>query len=287
MIRGELAGPRLWKVSKGDHVLWLLGTLEHLPKRMSWRSREVESALMQSQELLSSAPSVGIGPITAIRLYLQWRHVRTNPNRSTLKDWLPPPLYARFEALKARFDAGDSGIEALRPTLAALRLYDRALDAAGLTQRNEVEQAVLRLADREQLPIKRAALKVDDPSGALKELGELPPTVEVGCLDATLTRLETDLPSMQQRAKAWAVGDVERLRALPFPDQREICITALSSSPRIKALVARAAQAWSAEAESSLSRNRVSFAMRPIYELLDGNGPLAQFRSEGYTVEGP
>jgi len=27
--------------------------------------------------------------------------------------------------------------------------------------------------------------------------------------------------------------------------------------------------------------------MRPIYELLDSAGPLAKFRAEGYSVEGP
>jgi hypothetical protein len=46
-------------------------------------------------------------------------------------------------------------------------------------------------------------------------------------------------------------------------------------------------QAWRSEAESALTRNRVSFAMRPIYELLDTDGPLAKFRAEGYLVEGP
>ena len=56
---------------------------------------------------------------------------------------------------------------------------------------------------------------------------------------------------------------------------------------QLKALVDGATQAWSSEAESLLSRNRVSFAMRPIYELLDSAGPLAKFRAEGYTVEGP
>jgi uncharacterized protein YbaP (TraB family) len=288
-IIGERPGPRLWRVSKGDHVLWLLGTLNHLPKRMTWRSREVESALAESQQLLTSGPSVsaGVGPIAMIRLYVQWRRTQKNPDRLRLNVWLPAPLYARFEALKARFDAGDDGIEELRPSFAALRLYEHAVDAAGMTAHDEVEQTVIRLAKRRGIPIQRPELRVDDPSGALKEVSALPPTVEIDCLAATIARIETDLPSMQQRAKAWATGDVDRLRALPYPNQREVCISALSNSPRIKALVDRVVQAWSNEAESALNRNRVSFAMRPIYELLDSQGPLAKFRAEGYGVEGP
>jgi uncharacterized protein YbaP (TraB family) len=288
-IIGERPGPRLWKVSKGDHVLWLLGTLNHLPKRMTWRSSEVDSALAESQQLLTSGPSVSasIGPIAAIRLYVQWRHTQKNPDRLKLNAWLPAPLYARFEALKDRFDAGDSAIEELRPSFAALRLYEHAVDAAGMTVHDEVEPVVIKLAKRHSIPIQRAELKVDDPSGALKEVSALSPTLEIDCVAATVTRIETDLPSMQERARAWATGDVDRLRALPYPNQREVCISALSNSPRIKALVDRVAQAWSAEAEAALTRNQASFAMRPIYELLDAQGPLARFRAEGYRVEGP
>jgi uncharacterized protein YbaP (TraB family) len=288
-IIGERPGPRLWKVSKGDHVLWLLGTLNHLPRRMTWRPSEVESALADSQELVVSGPSVsaGVGPIGAIRLYVQWRRTQKSPDRLTLNVWLPAPLYSRFEALKARFDAGDSSIEELRPSFAALRLYEHAVEAAGMTAHDEVEQAVVKLAKRRRIPIERAELKIEDPSGALKEVSALSPTVEIDCLAATVARLETDLPSMQERAKAWATGDVDRLRALPYASQREVCVSALSNSPRIKALVDKVARAWSDEAEEALSRNRVSFAMRPIYELLDADGPLAKFRAEGYRIEGP
>jgi uncharacterized protein YbaP (TraB family) len=288
-IVGERPGPRLWKVSKGDHVLWLLGTLNHLPKRMTWRSSEVDAALAGSQQLLTAGPSVSasIGPIAAIRLYVQWHRAQKNPDREKLNSWLPAPLYARFEALKTRFDPGDNSIEELRPSFAALRLYEHAVDAAGMTAHDEVEQAVITLAKRRRVPILRAVLKVEDPSGALKEVSALPPSVEVDCVAATVARIETDLPSMQERARAWAVGDVDRLRALPYPNQREVCISALSNSPRIKALVDSAAQAWSAEAEAMLSRNRVSFALRPIYDLLDSEGPLAKFRAEGYVIQGP
>jgi len=288
-IVGERPGPRLWKVSRADHVLWLLGTLNHLPKRMTWRSSDVDAALAQSQELLTSGPSVSasVGPIGAIRLYLQWRRTQKSPDHLKLDVWLPPPLYARFEVLKARFDAGDDSIEELRPSFAALRLYEHAVDAAGMTAHDAVEQAVIKLAKRRHIPIESAELKIEDPSGALKEVSALPPTMEIDCMTATVTRIETDLPSMQERARAWSVGDVDRLRALPYPNQREACLSALSNSPRIKALVDRVTQAWNSEAEAALTRNRVSFAMRPIYELLDADGPLARFRAEGYRVEGP
>ncbi|MGH8255337.1 MAG: TraB/GumN family protein [Steroidobacteraceae bacterium] len=126
-VLGEQPGPGLWKVTKGDHVLWLLGTLDHVPRRMQWHSRAVESALADSQELLAGGPAVSahVGPILLLRLYLQWRGMQKDPDRTRLQDWLPAPLYARFETLKDRYDARDRRIEKLRPPFAALRLYQR------------------------------------------------------------------------------------------------------------------------------------------------------------------
>ena len=288
-ITGERPGPRLWKVTRGDHVLWVLGTLNHLPRKMIWRSSEVESALDQSQQVLANGPSVSasVGPIAMIRLYFQWRSTQKNPSRTQLKDWLPPQLYARFETLKARFDPHDSSIEELRPSFAALRLYEKAVEAAGLTGRDAAERTVLKLAAKRHVPVKRAELTVQDPSGALKEVSALPPSVEVSCLETTVTRLETDLPTMQERGRAWAVGDVDRLRQLSFPDQREACISALSNAPRVKELIERAASGWDSAADAALTNDKVSFAMRPIYDLLSPNGPLSKLRAAGATVAGP
>jgi uncharacterized protein YbaP (TraB family) len=288
-VVGERPGPRLWKITRGEHVLWLLGTLNHLPSSLRWRSSEVERVIGQSREVLASYPEVsaGLGPIGTIRLYFQFRRTEKNPDKTTLQDWLPAPLYARFEVLKQRYDPHDREIEQLRPSVAALRLYEHAIAASGLTAHDEAERSVLRLAERRHVPVHRAAFRVDDPSEALREVSALPPSVEVSCLETTVRRIETDLTTMQERALAWSVGDVERLRHLNFTDQREACLSALSSAPRVKALVDRAEAAWELEAEETLETQPVSLAIQPIYNLLQPDGPLAKFRAEGYTVEGP
>jgi uncharacterized protein YbaP (TraB family) len=256
---------------------------------MVWQPTEVESALDQSQQVLphGTSFSADIGPFAEIRLYFQYRGAQKNPDHTHLKDWLPAPLYGRFETLKQRFDPHDSGIEELRPSFAALRIYQKAIEAAGLTEHDEIEKTVLKLASKRHVPVRHAQLVVEDPADALKEVSALPPSVEISCLETTVTRLETDLPLMQERARAWAVGDVDRLRQLPYPDQREACITALSNAPRIKALIEQAAARWDSAAEAALTNQGVSFAMRPIYDLLAPSGTLARFRAEGATVEGP
>jgi hypothetical protein len=80
---------------------------------------------------------------------------------------------------------------------------------------------------------------------------------------------------------------VDTLRKLPFPNQREVCLSAVANAPRIKDLVDRATADWNAALEAALARNRVTLAMKPIYDLIGADGTLAQLRAKGYTVEGP
>ena len=63
-------------------------------------------------------------------------------------------------------------------------------------------------------------LPVEDPRGLLKEIGQIPAQAQIGCLETTVARLESDLSAMKARAGAWAVGDVDALRKLPLPDQQ-------------------------------------------------------------------
>src|SRR3546814_12295756 len=53
VVSGVLPGPRMWRVSKGDNDLYILGTLSPLPKRMEWMSREVEDTIARSQAVIA------------------------------------------------------------------------------------------------------------------------------------------------------------------------------------------------------------------------------------------
>jgi len=288
-VTGERAGPGLWRVSSGDNVAWILGTLNPLPKRMTWRSREVEAVLEEAQEVIPIGPKVDVnaGLFTRLRLYMQFRRVTRVPEDAMLKDWLSPELYARFSALKARYDSGNRRVEDLQPMFAALRLYQRALDESGLTPRNNVETTVLKLARKHRVSIRQTALKVEDPRGLVKELGDIPRAEQVRCLEAIVERLETDLETMKAGARSWAMGDVAALRALPYPRELDVCTSAAGNSRQLNELIAEVTKGWDASLEAALATNRTTLAMRPIYELLGPNGTLAALRAKGYQVEGP
>ncbi|MEP7243588.1 MAG: TraB/GumN family protein [Gammaproteobacteria bacterium] len=288
-VVGERPGPQMWKVSRGDHVLWVLGTLQPLPKKMTWRSKPVEDVLAHTQKVLSGGIGVDadIGPITAVRLYFQWRRIQKNEDGQTLRQVLPAPLYTRFAALKEKYARRDGQIEKLQPMFAAASLYLKAVDASGLSSSNDIQQIVLKLARKRSVKVRKIQIEIDDPRGLLQAVGETPPEAQRVCLETTVARLEGDVEAMKARANAWSVGDVEALRALPFPDQEAACWEAVSNSPRIKELGERARNAWIAAAEEELAENQTTLALQRIERLLGPQGALTKLHAAGYAIEGP
>ena len=97
LVAGQRPGPGLWKVSKGDHVLWVFGTYSPLPKKMEWRSKEVEAILAQSQEYLRPpGATTDVGFLRQMTLLPFAIGFKKNPDGAELKDLLPEPVYARW-----------------------------------------------------------------------------------------------------------------------------------------------------------------------------------------------
>jgi hypothetical protein len=296
VVSGVQPGPGMWRVSKGDHVLWVMGTLSPVPKKMTWLSRDVEATIAASQQVLKSpgaSVDSDLGIFRSALLVPSLLKARKNPDGATLKDVLPPDLYARWQVLKRKYIGRDAGIEKWRPIFAANELYEAAIKKSGLATSGIVSPVVDKAAKRHDVkivsPIVR--LKVDDPKKAIKEFSGTA-LGDVECFRKTLDRLETDLTGMTLRANAWAIGDIEALRALPYDDQNRACIRAMleagvAQKRGLDTLPQKVEAEWLAAAEAALRNNASTFALLPISELLKPDGYLAKLQAKGYEVEAP
>ena len=294
LVTGEQPGPGLWKVSRGDHVLWILGAQYPLPKKMTWRGRDVEQTIAQSQAVIADAtPKLELNFFHKLTLMPAVYGARKNEDGETLQQILPPDLYARWLALKAKYIGNDSGVERLRPMVAANELYDKALAKSGLARSGVIWDTVRGLAKKNGVRIvePQAQIPMDDPRQTIRDFKATTGNLDIDCLAATMTRLETDLNAMRDRANAWAVGDIDALRKLPAPSQQQACRAAVSSNPRLREQldqgIARMDQAWLSAAEQALRDNASTFAILPIDELLRSDRRLGMLQSRGYTVEPP
>lgn len=296
MVSGILPGPGLWKVSKDDHVLWILGTMRPLPKNMEWESLQVERALAKSQELIMRGGlsiTSDIGWFRGLLLLPKALKARKNPDGKTLQELLPAPLYARWASLKKTYLGNDRSIERWRPMFAAGELYSTALKKNGLRDSNQIVPKLFKQAKKQDItrtsPMVHMTIK--DPKQALKTFSETQ-LDDLACFEKTLARIEIDLPAMKTRANAWAVGDLPTLQSLPYEDQEDSCESAILENTLAQQLgltdiEAKVQAAWRKAITSALEKNTSTLAVMSITELLKPEGELARLQALGYTVEPP
>jgi uncharacterized protein YbaP (TraB family) len=296
LVAGQRPGPGLWKVSKGDHVLWVFGTYSPLPKKMEWRSTEVETILSQSQEyLMQPGATADVGFFRQMTMLPFAIGFKKNPDGAELKDLLPEPVYARWQVLKKKYIGDDDGIERERPIFAADTLFRKGLEQAGLgSGGREVRETIEKLAKKNKLKMTStvARLEVDDPVRMLRDFKKTP-LDDVACFSNTLARLEDDIDAMRVRANAWAKGDLEAIQKISYADRDGACNSAILNSaliqsrPGLKSVQEKVMESWVAAAEKSLAANASTFATLSLKDLLDPKGYLAVLQGKGYVVEKP
>ncbi|HEY5807490.1 MAG TPA: TraB/GumN family protein [Povalibacter sp.] len=294
LVVGEQPGPRLWKVTGHDHVLWLMGAIGTLPKNMTWHSREVERVIGESQQILTGVEvHTDVGFFTKMTLLPSLISVRKNPEKQKLAEVLPIDLYERWSRLKQQYLGKENDVESWRPIFAAQKLYAAAIDKAGLTGRAAWWEDIQKMAKARKVPSTRPRLEVDieKPRAALKEFKKAP-LDDVECFRRTLDRIENDMATMRLRANAWAVGDIEALQRLPYVDVLSACANAVlsSSSAQQQGLVdvpQRIAQTWIDAADAALRTNASTLAIVPLEEILKPDGWVAALVARGYVLESP
>jgi hypothetical protein len=298
LVTGQQPGPGLWKVTHPaaghDHVVWILGSYGPLPKKMRWRSTELESVLAGSQAVIAPVTmSAKVGPLGGLTLLPSLVGVRRNPNGERLQDLVPADLYARWVPLKQRYIGRDADVEEWRPIFAAGALYDKAIEANGFASYGVVWPAVEKLARKARVKVVEpdVAVKVEKPRDAIKDFKRAP-LDDVECFAKTIARLESDLDLMRVRANAWATGDVAKLRELAPVDNASACIAVVLSAQVMQERgaadwPARRAAAWLAAVEQALARNASTVVVLSIEQILKPDGYLAQLRARGYVVEDP
>ncbi|RUL74908.1 TraB/GumN family protein [Dyella choica] len=295
-VTGEQPGPGLWKVSKGGHVMWVLGTLTPLPKGMEWRSREVEQTIARSQEVLE-APSAEVkveaGFFAKLALLPSAYSVRKNPGGETLEQILPPQMYNRWEMLKPQYFGSDRKVESWRPIVVALKLYQRALEKSGLTARNDINKAVFKLADKhdvKRVPVKYK-LVVEHPREALDTIKQTN-LHDVSCFNQTLETVQNQMGNLTERANAWSTGDIQALRGFAVNDRDRSCLIAVINADFAEQLGLHdlpmlMEQEWLRAAETALAGHAQIFAVLPMEQVLAPDGYLAHLQARGYTIEAP
>ncbi|HEY0682304.1 MAG TPA: TraB/GumN family protein [Steroidobacter sp.] len=280
LVLGEQPGPGLWKVSKGGHTLWILGTYVPTPRGMVWRSKQVEAVIAASNEVL--------GPYSASLRVKESKPYQARGNK--LRDVLPRRVHARWRSLRDEYIGEDAETESLLPTAAALLLRAQAYERIGLTHADDVWRTIYRQAGSHGVPIRPLAYEMgpvtpDNNSSRLARQNGVTYLVE------TMDRLETDMTQARARANAWALGDMEVLKTLVEADASYAQSLAYSwpflSQQQVVDLQRQAENKLLSALERALNRNETTLVVLPVHLILRGNGVVSSLRAAGYSVEDP
>ena len=296
IVDGTQPGPGLWLVRKGNHDLWILGTISPLPAKMQWQSKRVEDVIANAQEVIRPpgvSLSVDVGWFKGLTLVPSVLGARKNPDGKTLQQMVSPQSYERWKILKARYIGSDGGIEKWRPLFAAQELYKQAMKKADLDNAKSVWPVITKAIETHHpnVTVTQVKITITDPKPLIKEFSKTT-LDDTACFDSTMTRIETNLDAMRARANAWATGDIEALQTLPMANQYQACMDAVSDAGIGRKLGFRDAQRqadakWMAAAEAALNKNAVTFAALDMKELLGADGFLSKLKAKGYMVLAP
>jgi len=306
VVRGVLPGPPLWRVTNGEHVLWIFGYVSPIPKDMQWEAARIESVLSRAQAYLpvpdidvSVSPLVALNPINIYRGMRLAKRLSSNTDKQTLEDVLPPELYQRYLALKSHYIPGNNELEQQRPLVAGQNLAELVQEKEDLDSPRDILRRIDRLAKR-QRGVKRIEtdykMRIDGGYRSLADRAEalvngINPEDEMACFEWQIGRIESDLEAMKSRANSWAQGYIDEFLDAPLlrgdDDPCYNLMMASSETETISELIERADNEWLAAAEQALTEYDTTLAVLHIRELLNNDGLLAKLKARGYRVREP
>lgn len=306
VVSGRQPGPPLWKVTHGDHTLWILPLVSVVPKDMEWDDSRVAAVIAESEEVIDP-PGVSLGvskrlllnPINWVRGPRLYKRLSRNPGEKTLHDVLPTGMWERYAALRQRYFPRRSDVESLRPAFAIARMNSLILGAEQLTGPDGIARHVDKLIGK-QRSLKRTQVEIEeqvqgsyaDLSARLERLVDtLPKDDELSCFSTQLDLYERHIGDMKRVANAWATGDAHDIESFSSLGELEDPCTRLlltsSEGGYIENLIDQSSRRWLEAAAQALAHNHSTFAMLPMIHISGALSLIDPLGTRGFEIHAP
>jgi len=286
MVVGVQPGPGLWKVTSGEHFMWILGEISPSARRVEWKSGRFENLLRNSQELLLDFSGYWSANHSETR---QLAYAELLPSGVTLKDVIGPELHDRVESLARRFDA--PRMEDMHPFAVTNHLAVSAMDSLDLKSFS-ARFAAQQLARKVHVKVTRFAVPEIPFPERLRNWQDASNAI---CLQRLVATIGDGGSGVRRLANAWSVGDISALRQL-VPSysfsrdgfRADECAAAMHGGEKqAREYKLRRTRAWLKEAKRVLRTNESTMAVVLMSELFASDGYLAALRAEGFEISEP
>jgi uncharacterized protein YbaP (TraB family) len=276
-VQINMPGPAVWKVTRGDSQVIILGFIRPLPHMLQWDTGRITHALDGAHALLiPAAPRLGVFDAMGLMLAANTLH---NPGGRTLDKVLTPADYQTFLQATATAHTDPKHYARWKPVIAGAALIGDLRKAAGLSDAKPVS-TVSTMAKAMHVPVREMGhLKL---APLVKIITGMDDAHGLACYRAEMRQFAWEASEARTAANAWAHGDVAGMRRT-----RAAVTTCLEDLPRVQALTERGTADAVAAMDEALSRPSKSVALVEMQYLDRSNGLLDRLRAKGAVISVP
>jgi uncharacterized protein YbaP (TraB family) len=274
VVRARVPGPAMWKLTRGESTVWVMGTLHVSPKDVNWDATRFRRVL-QGAHVLILPHVIDDWTITPEQMQLS--------GDKQLDDVVSARTYQRYQDVLHREQFADlpTGLT-YQPAWAGSWLIVHVYRAHGITT-HIIPAEVADFAAQSGVAVKY----VDRHTTWLqaRQYGRLDPAAGEACLDDYLDSIDHDLATVALMGKAWAEGDVSTILA---SHRDPAWVTCFLSQPKYARIYETYAVDDMVKAvDNALKAPGKSVAVMPLSDLLRRDGILDRLRAEGVTITAP
>ncbi len=274
VVRAKVPGPAMWKLTRGDSTVWVLGTLHVSPREVSWDSTHFQHVLQGAHFLI--LPHI-------VDDWMVSERDMELPGWKQLKDVVSPQTYQRFQDVVARENLSSlpTGV-AYAPAWAGSWLIVNVYRNHNITT-HITPPEVTDYAKASGVIVKNVDRRTSELQA--RQYAGLDHDADEACLNDYLDGIDHDLATVDLMGEAWARGDVATILA----NHRDPAwVTCFLSQPKYaKIYQTYAVDDMVKAVDKALKAPGKSVAVMPLSDLLRKDGILDRLRAEGVEITSP
>ncbi|MDC7683799.1 TraB/GumN family protein [Asticcacaulis sp. BYS171W] len=272
-VTKDLPGPALWRVTKGDKIVWIIGTTT-IQGKAAWDSARIDRILSDAETLY--LPPAAVGGISVVYSVMKDKDL---PGKTRLKDVVSAAEYARFVETARRHGIKTADIEKDKPLWAGLRLSMAVSKKYDYSSSSVINQ-LTKTAKKHKVKVRRVATYEIKP--LLSQVNGIDAAEARRCLTASLDTIDYQTKNVPIATSAWVGGDVARLKPILNQYPKGDCLDALGDD-----LTARSVADTVGTIEKAMTGARRSVLILPMHALTGDDRLIGELRRRGFTVREP
>ena len=260
-----------WKITKGQGVIYVVGSVHLLSKDFYPLHQALEAAYQDSDYLVEE---VDIGEMTGTGSQLTMLTRGMQPSSQPLEKALSPATMALLTKKSTELGLPMEALKQFKPWMIALTVEAMEWQKAGFDPELGLDKHFYEQAKRDGKTVQG----LETIEYQISRFDEMPIELQDHLLSETLKSIDTERASMSRLIESWRAGDSAAVERIVLKD--------LQQEPQLyKRLLVERNNNWMPKLDALFARKGRALVVVGAAHLVGPDGLLTMFRSKGYKVE--